>query len=185
MNTTTKTYEELDFKLLFTCQQKLDIYIREKNGITEAPLLGTINALMVEVGEFLNEVRAFKHWSVKGMSKDLAYEEYVDGLHFLLSIGNIRWGAFQNVTVSKNKDTQDDFFVYDETNQASKNEFIEKSIMLYNIELLLSGTLDQYFEYLSHFIAIGKSIGMTETVMMNEYMKKHEKNYTRQLSGNY
>lgn len=185
-------YKKLELEELFNCQEKLDNYIREKKGIKNPSLAGIVNALLVELGEFLNEVRAFKHWSVKGMSKELAFEEYVDGLHFLLSVGNLQWEFFahaeyrdlleinlNNLRTSKTK------FIYDEADMHSKEEFILKSITLFNGDSLLHGSLEEYISYFYRYIQLGKSIGMTETDMMVEYMKKHEKNYVRQQSGTY
>ena len=45
-------------------------------------------ALLVEIGELANETRCFKYWSNKPASeREVILEEYVDGLHFILSIG--------------------------------------------------------------------------------------------------
>lgn len=52
-------------------------------------LTDTILALMVEAGEMANEVRCFKFWSKKPRSeKAVILEEFVDMLHFYLSIAN-------------------------------------------------------------------------------------------------
>jgi len=46
-------------------------------------------ALFTEVAEFANATRCFKYWSKKDMeSKERLLDEYVDILHFYLSIGN-------------------------------------------------------------------------------------------------
>ena len=48
-----------------------------------------ILALLVEISELANETRCFKHWSKKGPSEEsVLLEEYVDSLHFFLSIAN-------------------------------------------------------------------------------------------------
>ena len=45
-------------------------------------------ALLVEIGELANETRSFKFWSVKPASeKKIILEEFVDGIHFILSLG--------------------------------------------------------------------------------------------------
>ena len=78
-------------------QAKLDNYIIEnnydkRNETSEAPkvlLTDTILACMVELGEYANETRCFKHWSKKEASeKEVRLEEYVDVLHFIFSIAN-------------------------------------------------------------------------------------------------
>jgi dimeric dUTPase (all-alpha-NTP-PPase superfamily) len=45
-------------------------------------------AFFVELGEFINEERSFKYWSRKKTNdRHKVIEEYIDGLHFILSIG--------------------------------------------------------------------------------------------------
>lgn len=74
------------------CQDELDKFIIEnkKLNIKRNELLtDTLLALQVEVSELANETRCFKHWSNKGPSdKNIILEEYVDVLHFFLSLGN-------------------------------------------------------------------------------------------------
>ncbi|MBM7869320.1 dimeric dUTPase (all-alpha-NTP-PPase superfamily) [Clostridium pascui] len=77
---------------LYELQNELDKYILEKKNKQLMPkqlLTDTLLALQVEVSELANETRCFKHWSNKGpSSKDVILEEYVDILHFFLSVGN-------------------------------------------------------------------------------------------------
>lgn len=50
-------------------------------------LVDTIAALFVELGEFANEDRSFKHWSTKkGSSKETQLEEFADCWAFMISI---------------------------------------------------------------------------------------------------
>ncbi|GAA0735393.1 dUTP diphosphatase [Clostridium oceanicum] len=82
----------INLKDLYELQKELDDYILEnkKKKIDEKELLtDTILALHVEVSELANATRIFKHWSNKGpMERDEILEEYVDVLHFFLSVGN-------------------------------------------------------------------------------------------------
>ena len=86
---------------LYAMQNELDKFIVDKNfnGIgDEMPVVDSnskdflnerILALFVEVGEFANATRSFKYWSKKPPeSKERLLDEYVDMLHFYLSIGN-------------------------------------------------------------------------------------------------
>lgn len=79
-------------ELLFESQKELDKFIIESKNIqiTEKELMtDTLMALSVEVSELANEIRSFKHWSNKGASeRGIILGEYVDVLHFFLSIGN-------------------------------------------------------------------------------------------------
>ncbi|WP_236620399.1 dUTP diphosphatase, partial [Geobacillus thermodenitrificans] len=97
---------------MFEMQRQLDEYIEREHPRQEGEdrLSKKILALMVELGELANEWRGFKFWShdqvprtrvlVNRTTDDIGFknigpehiknpllEEYVDGLHFLLSIG--------------------------------------------------------------------------------------------------
>jgi len=88
----------MQLKELFQMQKELDQYIVDKSipggcgeipGDAECFLTDRILALSVEVGEFANATRCFKYWSIKPSEpKERLLDEYVDILHFWLSIGN-------------------------------------------------------------------------------------------------
>ncbi|WP_233485571.1 dUTPase [Spiroplasma sp. ChiS] len=71
-------------------QKKLDEHILTKFKLNDDETFEKrILAFLVELAEFINEQRDFKYWSVKPAStKDVLLEEYIDGIHFLISIGN-------------------------------------------------------------------------------------------------
>ncbi len=70
-------------------QQALDSHIEEKHQLQNEDLFTRKTlALLVEIGELANETRCFKFWSVKPASeKQVVLEEFVDGIHFILSLG--------------------------------------------------------------------------------------------------
>lgn len=89
---------------LFEMQKVLDERINKEKGLEGQDLLPQkILALLVELGELANEWRGFKFWSKRQFPTNLEVhsidkegnvyyrntllEEYVDCLHFLLSIG--------------------------------------------------------------------------------------------------
>lgn len=69
-------------------QQELDERIfKNHNTNRESTRHDRLCALLVELGEFANEMRAFKYWSLKPASaQSVLLEEYADGLHFLNSL---------------------------------------------------------------------------------------------------
>ena len=77
-------------KELLEKQKLLDDYILKNITIDEKTrLTNTTLAMIVEVAEMANEIRSFKHWSKKAPSdKETILSEYVDVLHFFLSIAN-------------------------------------------------------------------------------------------------
>lgn len=79
----------MDLKNLFIMQEKLDQHIMEQHNLYGKPLFSEkLLALQVEIAELANETRCFKFWSNRGpSSKETILEEYVDCLHFILTIG--------------------------------------------------------------------------------------------------
>lgn len=80
---------EFSFKELYALQKGLDEDIAKRHDVTyENTFERRLLALFVELGEFANETRCFKFWSLKGPSgKERILDEYADALHFLLSLG--------------------------------------------------------------------------------------------------
>jgi len=101
----------MDLQKLFEMQRQLDAEIEKKHPRQkgEDRFSKKILALQVEVGELVNELpEVFKFWSNKKNNYENALKEYVDGLHFILSIGielNLMdvesWFVEHNVTVYK------------------------------------------------------------------------------------
>ena len=86
---------------LFERQRELDAYILEQQSLEGQDVLEEkILALLVELGELANETRCFKFWSQKPSSdKAVVLEEYVDSIHFLLSIGLEKGYTFSQITL--------------------------------------------------------------------------------------
>ncbi len=80
---------DLQIHDLFVMQKELDNYIFNQHRLKrEETKSQRILALLVEISELANETRCFKFWSYKGASeKSKILEEYVDGIHFFLSLG--------------------------------------------------------------------------------------------------
>lgn len=83
------TGDFIDVTPLFPLQAELDASIASLHNVTyESTFERRVLALLTELGEFANETRCFKYWSLKGPSpKERILDEYADGLHFLLSLG--------------------------------------------------------------------------------------------------
>jgi len=80
---------KLDLTELFKKQAELDKTIAENHNISYATTRNKRTlSLLVELGEFANATRCFKYWSNKpSESLERVLDEYVDGLHFFLSLG--------------------------------------------------------------------------------------------------
>jgi dimeric dUTPase (all-alpha-NTP-PPase superfamily) len=161
----------MNIEKLLDMQEKLDQHIEEEHGLQNADLIEKkILALLVEVGELANETRSFKFWSKKSSSsKEVILEEFVDGIHFILSLG-LEIGIQQ--------------FDLGETNYANEDvskQFLEvfKSANHFSEERSV-GHFQQLFR---HYVYLGELLGFSHEEVFDAYVKKNEVNYNRQKEG--
>ncbi len=159
-------------KELLEMQRVLDASILAKQGIRLYPKELVQVALYVELGELMNELPScFKYWKESKVdNREKALIEYVDCLHFALSLANNRGKAFEK-DLSLNKD----LYEYNEHKVASLSQ------MLIN-KLLVSITL--YEGDLSFLFGLGYKLGFTWDEIYKAYKKKNAINYER-MKENY
>lgn len=153
---------KIDFTELLKAQKELDdVIIGDKKieNLTENKLV----ALSVELAELFNEIRCFKYWSNKGPSKkEVIIEEYVDVLHFWLSLANDKGIVVGTVNG-----------IY------PKVEFLEE---LY-ISLIDDITRDYLPLFIIEFLSLGEMLGFTEKEIIEAYYRKRDINFKRQQEG--
>lgn len=163
------------FAYLLENQKKLDHHILKKFKLDDKQTLDKrILAFLVELAEFINEQHDFKYWSVKPTSEqDVLLEEYIDGIHFLISIGDI-------LQVDFNK------FYY-------QNKYSGKIISLTKLylecfaacaKLIKKQTTIIYFQVLNQYLIIAEQLKFTEADLIAAYNKKNKINFVRQ-ENNY
>ena len=77
----------MNIKKLLETQKALDDRIRKEKGLEGQDLTAnTFLALLVELGEMANEWNVWKHWKENPRPKSGLLEEYVDAIHFFLSL---------------------------------------------------------------------------------------------------
>ncbi|MEA1004898.1 dUTP diphosphatase [Bacillus velezensis] len=171
---------------MFEMQKELDDRIIKEKGLEGQDLLpNLILALQVELAECANEWRGFKHWSndrepricvidkkgqtAKEYYKNPLLEEYVDCLHFLLSIGN-KIGVKEYVP----------FRLLTLTNDITG---------IFNLIFRLIGQWDRLFLFIEHdpyhvvmyqFLQLGEALGFTPDQIEAAYMDKNAVNHKRQ-----
>ena len=138
----------MDFNKLFQLQRNLDQRINAEKSLENESLFSKkILALQVEVSELANETRCFKFWSNKGPSdKHTILEEYVDCLHFILSLG-----------LEKNYENLD-LIIRDEHHdltEAFLNMYIDIN------DFLVCTTKDNYKTLFEDFLSLGRNLGLT------------------------
>ena len=101
----------MEFQKLFHMQAELDAFIAATQNIERDVFKEKSLALLVELSELANETRCFKFWSTKGPSeRDVILEEFVDSIHFMLSLGNMRGFSLANwPTVAQHMELTDAF----------------------------------------------------------------------------
>ncbi|MBU3158908.1 dUTP diphosphatase [Clostridium frigoris] len=155
---------------LFEMQITLDHRIETEHQLEGVPLFNKkILSLQVELGELANETRCFKFWSTKeSSSKDIILEEYVDCIHFILSLGLEK--RFQNITLNV------------------KNSTCELSLQFLNLYITIanfatSASLDNYSSIFNNFLSLGQSLGFSEDDIEAGYFYKNKINHERQDNG--
>lgn len=155
-------------KELLEMQKALDETLMKEHGLTEYPLGKTKIALFTELGEMMNELQTeFKWWKKHAKyDREKALEEYVDCLHFCLSLFNyhqLQIGRWVDYNIEKPYKIGDEHF---SLNGALRwCAFGEES------------SLQWLFD-------IGKYFGFTWKEIYTTYKKKNEVNYQR-LKDNY
>ncbi len=168
----------MNVKKLCEMQRVLDNRIIQEHGLEGKNLEDNkILALLVEICELANETRCFKHWSNKGPSEeDILLEEYVDSLHFFLSIANDR---------QYNVDRLYDVYVKDlevKQEQTSLVTAFKESME----KILMMEKNQDPFHYIQSFAAylnLGKMLGFTWEQIQQGYIQKNEINHKRQDNG--
>lgn len=155
---------------LFQMQKKLDEYIVRNNKLEGKDLFDEkYLALLVEIGELANETRCFKYWSTKPSSqKQDILEEFVDGIHFLMSLGIEKNYDFTVTTIEKTT-----------MNVTEQFNFIYASCVKFKQE----PTEENYVAMFSAYLQLGELLGFSLEDIKNSYYEKNKVNYERQLQG--
>jgi dimeric dUTPase (all-alpha-NTP-PPase superfamily) len=161
----------MNLNKLFSMQDILDQRIEKQHNLENTSLINKkILALIVELGELANETRCFKFWSTKSPSpKEVILEEYVDCLHFILSIGLYnKYLDIELKSPSLNDSNLTDLFL---TLNLSISNFINNQ------------SRENYINIFNNFLFLGKLLGFTPNDIEAAYISKNEVNHERQDQG--
>lgn len=159
----------MDWLTLFEMQEQLDKRIQSEHNLTGNQFDERLLALLVELGELANETRCFKFWSTKGPSAQVTIlEEYVDGVHFLLSLG-------LSLDYKKNQFAEGDYYL------TATDGFLD----VYNKTnvFAISRTEQSYDVLIGAYLALGATLGFTQEMIFKAYVSKNEANHVRQDNG--
>ncbi|WP_106496957.1 dUTP diphosphatase [Lentibacillus sp. Marseille-P4043] len=160
----------MNWQKLFTMQKQLDSYIETNQNVVGKDLFQEkILALFVEIGELANETRCFKFWSTKSKSEEeVILAEYVDGLHFILSLGIDSGYQYEPLATEQNSNNETEQFnqVFEACNSFKQDP-----------------TQTNYQNMFKCYLQLGQTIGFDEKSVYTAYLKKNEVNYERQDQG--
>lgn len=142
-------------------------------------ILKRLVAAIVELGEYANEERFFKFWSNKTASeKDIRVDEYVDVLHFLLSMMN-----YYNVKI-------DDMTIWEANYDATITPY------QLNLTQIWLGTVGAFLDLgfitdakenfaraFNLYFLLGERCGLNWEDVYDGYKKKNVVNFERLASG--
>ncbi len=162
---------KLNFNKLFTLQKQLDDRIVQEHNLEGEDLFeNKLLALKVEVGELANETRCFKYWSKKAPSpKETVLEEYVDGIHFILSLG-LELGYTEGVIPTQSDERLTAVQAFHDVYRAIDRVANEKE----------EGA---YLNLIECYLELGDRIGLSLNEIDQAYLKKNEVNHNRQDHG--
>lgn len=170
---------------MYEMQKELDARIIHEKGLEGIDLLpNTVLALQVEIAELANEWRGFKHWSnYRDPRREKMLEEYVDCLHFLLSI-------------ARQLDLPpDDLYIPDDIVEGETSVLFTE--LLHNVGMI-NGQLFLYHKpenvrnhqrehfrgALACFYGLGEQrLGFTFQQICEAYIAKNKVNHDRQKNG--
>lgn len=155
---------------LFQLQENLDKRIIDGHKLYGECLLSKkVLALQVELAELANETRCFKFWSNRKPSdKETILEEYVDCLHFILTLGLEK--GFTDIEL------EDKELEFDLTAQFL-NLYIDIN------DFVVCSSKDHYITLFEDFLTLGKMFGFTIEEIEEFYCIKNNLNHKRQDEG--
>ncbi|MEN2450605.1 dUTP diphosphatase [Bacillus sp. JR_15] len=194
----------MNLEKMFKMQAELDRRIIREKGLEGQDLLpNTYVALITELGEFANEGRWFKHWSddqrARNQDRYLEYrtealggnqwveknpllEEYVDCIHFFLSIAIKKgWKEELNIPEEAIEEFKEEGF-----EGGLSGVFLEMQWHLLNSRLFKKESFKNlHFQSAwGMFLAIGiAGFGFTPDQIEKAYMDKNTVNHKRQQEG--
>lgn len=160
----------MELHQLFYIQSQLDKKIAANHNLYKKDLTSAKTlALLVELGELANETRCFKFWSLKAPSeRENILEEYVDCLHFVLSIGLDNGFIIANIDMKSKELELTDLF-----------QDVFNKVLLFKESL----TMESYISLFEEFLSLGHKLGFRSDEIFNGYMMKNEINHQRQAEG--
>ena len=159
-------------KKLLEMQRELDNAIHKEKGVIHNPYEKLQIALFVELGEMMQELpTSFKYWKSSAKNnRNKALVEYVDVLHFALSLANAQGLIFRSELENGSE-------VFDYNSRYIAN------LSLLPLQKLLYATVEKEYMQLTFLFALGVKLGFTWGEIYTVYHMKNAENWKRLASG--
>ena len=156
---------------MYKMQKQLDTRIKQGHDLLDVNVVNEkILAFQVELAELANETRCFKYWSRKPASeREVILEEYVDGIHFLLSIG---------LELNYNSEPL-------HPNEEVKGTLTEQFLHLFDCSARFkqSQTLADFIFLFEQYLGMAKLLNFKHEEIEMAYIGKNQINHDRQTKG--
>lgn len=173
----------MNLQKLSEIQSGLDFHIEKEKGLQDKDLIEEkILSLRIELGELANELpEEFKFWSSKKNDYGKALQEYVDCLHFILSIGLdfdfINSDFNDDVSATKGinevKSYKPDYTITQHFNTVFDDVYIFRRYF----------ELGDYYSLVSEFLILGDLLNFDHEEIEQAYLDKNKVNHERQING--
>ncbi|MGM9985653.1 MAG: dUTP diphosphatase [Bacillaceae bacterium] len=162
----------MDIIELFRMQRDLDDKIFNRCNINRKEVVKDKTlALLVEVGKIAATTRCFTYWKEQSpIEKKEMLANYVDGLHFLLSIGI-------DLAVDRH-------FLCNQCVGASKSE-VEKFLDVYAkiVRFGQQPSITNYMDMMKNYLRLGEMLKLLPSEIEEGYMQKNQLNKEREKCG--
>lgn len=157
-------------------QAQLDHTILKKKSLTRKETRKKREvAFLIELSEFVNDTQYFKYWKENNQHKDTMLEEFIDSLHFALSLAI---DSDENLENIEKKVFSHYLRMKDQVKEMSVDELL---ITLY--QLPSTTAIHDSHLYLSYLLLLAMRFQFTELHLLEEYRSKNKVNYERQQNG--
>ncbi len=159
----------MDFKKILEMQKALDKNIQKIHNIkAEEVTMHKVVALIVEIAEFANEIQTFKYWKKqKNINDKLVLEEFVDGIHFFLSL---------SITLKASTNIEPIIVSEDKVEQLAQ-VFVETSKLKEDLNK------EQVEKAFGVYMGMAQMIGLTDKDIEDFYIEKNKVNFERLATG--
>ncbi|WP_342505888.1 dUTP diphosphatase [Sporosarcina sp. FSL K6-2383] len=167
---------------LFEMQETFDARVIARKRLEGRNLLPEkFLALRTELGEFANEMpQTFKFWSNKKNDNEKALVEYVDCLHFILSIGLELQVSIKDLEVA----TKEFGCVARTDVQTINNVFTHVNDLELNvIHNRYTAACEEYTDLFLRFLLLGTHFDFSWEQVEESYYEKNAINHVRQAEG--